>query len=173
MAFTTEFNPTVISNPYAANSRSVDAVPATTALFKRLTVDDQLAVLWFAYTEMGRSITPAAPGAARLQLAEGLLEQIKQMPHDDQLKVMRDLADNVNTPISRSYGVFSVNTKLAFWYQLAELMNQGFVVPMPAGYQLSGEGQEVLTAIKRLDIGQQITVLRNAVVGMGVDPLAD
>ncbi len=71
-------------------------------------------MLWYVYTEMGRSITPAAPVAARLQLAEAILNQIKQMPHTQQLEVMRDLAANRNTQISRSYGIWSANTKLAF-----------------------------------------------------------
>ena len=86
---------------------------------------------------------------------------------------MRDLASNKNTQISRSYGILSANTKLAFWYQLAQWMTQGFVVPMPVGYQLSSAGAQVIQAITQLDFGQQITVLRNAVVDMGVDPLAD
>lgn len=170
--FTTEFKPTVISNPYAFSGQLADAVPATTALFQRLSVDDQLAVLWYAYTELGRSITPAAPGAARLQLAEGLLEQIKSMSHADQLQVMRDLVNQVGTSITRSYGVFSPNTKLAFWYQLAEWMKAGFVVPMPPGHILSQDGEQVLEALKALEMGQQITVLRTIVVSMGVDPLA-
>ncbi|HEY9711084.1 MAG TPA: orange carotenoid protein N-terminal domain-containing protein, partial [Oculatellaceae cyanobacterium] len=128
---------------------------------------------WFAYTEIGRSITPAAPGAARLQLAEGLLNQIKQMSHAEQLQVMRDLTTNANTQISRSYGLLSVNTQLAFWYQLAELMKDGFVVPVPAGYRMSRDAEKAFETLQQLDFGQQITVLRNAVVDMGVDPLAD
>lgn len=172
MTYSTDFRLSIVSNPYLS-SNLADPVTATTAQFKQLTVDDQLAVLWYAYTEMGRSITPAAPGAARLQFAEGILAQIKKMAYDDQLQVMRDLASNANTPISRSYGVLSVNTKLAFWYQLGEMMVQGTVAPMPAGYQLSEAGRSVLEMIKQLDMGQQITVLRNTVVKMGVDPLAD
>ncbi|HEY9668646.1 MAG TPA: orange carotenoid protein N-terminal domain-containing protein [Coleofasciculaceae cyanobacterium] len=156
-----------------SSAQLVDAVPATTAQIKRLSVDDQLALLWFAYTEIGRSITPAAPGAARLQLAEGLLAQIKQMSHAEQLQVMRDLVTNTNTQISRSYGILSINTKLAFWFQLAELMKQGFIVPVPAGYQMSRDAEKAFETLKQLDFGQQITVLRNAVADMGVDPLAD
>lgn len=171
MTYTTEFTPSVISNPYLSGN-TTDTVSATTELFKRLSVDDKLAVLWYAYTEMGRSITPAAPGVARLQFAEGLLEQFKSMSYDGQLTAMRDLVNQVSTPITRAYGVLSVNTKLAFWYQLAEFMAQGIVVPMPSGYELSIAGQQMLDAIKALDMGQQITVLRNSVVNMGVDPLA-
>lgn len=144
-------------------------IPAAIALFDQLSVDDQLALLWYAYTEMGRTITPAAPGAARLQFAENLLKQIQQMSNDEQMQVMRDLATNADTPISRSYGAFSVNTKLGFWYQLAELMTQGLVAPIPTGYQMSSGVEAVLEAIKKLDPGQQITILRNTVIDMGFD----
>jgi Orange carotenoid protein, N-terminal/Nuclear transport factor 2 (NTF2) domain len=144
-------------------------IPATIALFDQLGVDDQLAYLWYAYTEMGKTITPAAPGAARLQLAESLLTQIKQMSRAEQTQVMRDLASRADTPISRSYGFFSVNTKLAFWYELGELMKQGVVAPIPEGYQMSPGVLYVLEETKRLDPGQQITVLRNTVVDMGFD----
>lgn len=144
-------------------------IPATIALFDQLGVDDQLAYLWYAYTEMGKTITPAAPGAARLQLAESLLTQIKQMSPEDQTKVMRDLANRADTPISRSYGFFSVNTKLAFWNELGELMKQGVVAPIPTGYQMTPGVRVVLEATQKLDPGQQITVLRNTVVNMGFD----
>lgn len=172
MTFTADSASFRFSNPYIAGVRSVDVVPAVTAQIQRLSVDDQLALLWYAYTEMGRSITPAAPGAARLQLAAGLLNQIRQASYGEQLQIMRDLATNANTAASRAYGVLSVNTKLAFWYQLAEWMTQGIVVPMPSDYQFSTPGQEALEALKQLDMGQQITVLRNVVSPMGVDPLA-
>jgi len=159
MTFTSDSASTRFSGAF--NYKTTDAIPATIAVFKALSIDDQLAVLWYAYTEMGRSITPAATGAARLQLAEGLLNQIKQM------------SAQRNTPISRAYGILSVNTKLAFWYELSELMVKGFVIPVPAGYQLSRDGSQVLETLKELDFGQQITVLRKVVSDMGVDPLAD
>jgi len=152
-------------------TRVADAVPNTTDKFNQLSVDDQLAFLWDAYTELGRSITPAAPGAANLQLMEGLLNQIRQMPPEEQMQVMRDLANRADTPISRSYGAFGVNAKLGFWYQLGEWMKQGLVTPMPSGYQMSSDVKAVLEAVQKLDGGQQITVLRNTVVDMGFEPL--
>jgi hypothetical protein len=173
MTFTSDSASTRFSGAFNYSNQIGDAVASTTAVFKALSVDDQLAVLWYAYTEMGRSITPAATGAARLQLAEGLLNQIKQMSHPEQLEAMRDLAAQRNTPISRAYGILSANTKLAFWYELSELMVKGFVIPVPAGYQLSRDGSQVLETLKGLDFGQQITVFRKVVSDMGVDPLAD
>jgi Orange carotenoid protein, N-terminal len=171
MTFTSDSASTRFSGTF--NYSTSDAISSTIAVFKALSVDDQLAVLWYAYTEMGRSITPAATGAARLQLAEGLLNQIKQMSYPEQLEVMRDLAAQRNSPVSRAYGILSVNTKLAFWYELSELMVRGFVIPVPVGYQLSRDGLQVLETLKELDFGQQITVLRKVVSDMGVDPLAD
>ncbi len=168
MTYTTDSALKYFSNPQLA-----DAVPATIALFKRLSVDDQLGLLWFAYTEIGRSITPAAPGAARLQFAEGLLNQIKQMSHSEQLQVMRDLINKVKNPISRSYGVLSNNTKLAFWYKLAEFMAEGAVVGVPRSYQMSTPAKNLLAALQNLEFSQQITVLRKVVADMGVDPFAN
>ncbi|MDJ0725268.1 MAG: orange carotenoid protein N-terminal domain-containing protein [Prochloraceae cyanobacterium] len=167
MTYTTDSALKYFSNPELA-----EAVPATISLFQRLNVDDQLGLLWFAYTEIGRSITPAAPGAARLQFAQGLLEQIQAMSHEQQLEVMRDLAKKLDTPISRAYGVLTNNTKLAFWYKLAELMEQGKVVPVPASYKMSTEAVNLLARIQNLDFSQQITVLRKVAADMGRDPFA-
>jgi hypothetical protein len=148
---------------------SADAVPATIARFTQLSAEDQLALIWFAYLEMGKTITIAAPGAANMQFAEGTLDQIRQMSFRDQSQVMCDLANRADTPISRTYATWSANIKLGFWYRLGQWMEQGFVAPIPDGYQLSANAAAVLQAIRSLDSGQQITVLRNAVVDMGFD----
>lgn len=152
------------------NTLVADAVPATIARFNQLSAEDQLALIWFAYTEMGKTITIAAPGAASMVLAEGLLNQIRQMPPQQQTQVMFDLANRADTPISRAYALFSPNIKLGFWYQLAQWMEERIVPPIPSDYQLSPAAEAVLQSIRELDAGQQITVLRSAVVDMGYDP---
>ncbi|MCT0200764.1 orange carotenoid-binding protein [Synechococcus sp. CS-1325] len=148
---------------------AADVVPATIARFDQLSAEDQLALIWYAYLEMGKTITIAAPGAARMQFAEPTLNQIRQMSFADQSQVMCDLANRVDTPVSRTYTVWSPNIKLGFWYKLGEWMEEGIVAPIPQGYQLSANAAAILDAIKRLEGGQQITVLRNAVVDMGFD----
>jgi Orange carotenoid protein, N-terminal/Nuclear transport factor 2 (NTF2) domain len=148
---------------------SADVVPATIARFTQLSDEDQLALIWFAYLEMGTTITIAAPGAASMQFAELAMNEIKAMSFADQTKVMCDLANRIDTPICRTYASWTANIKLGFWYQLGEWMNEGLVAPIPAGYQLSANAAAVLQAIRDLDSGQQITVLRNAVVDMGYD----
>lgn len=149
---------------------SADAVPATIARFNQLSAEDQLALVWFAYLAMGKTITIAAPGAANMALAERTMEDIKRMSAREQTQVMCDLANRADTPICRTYAVWSANIKLGFWYQLGQWMEQGIVAPIPENYRLSANASAVLKAIEDLDPGQQITVLRNCVVGMGYDP---
>ncbi|MDJ0725948.1 MAG: orange carotenoid-binding protein [Prochloraceae cyanobacterium] len=152
------------------NTLAADAVPATIARFAQLSAEDRLALIWFAYLEMGKTITIAAPGAANMQFAERTLAEIKQMSFKEQAQAMCDLTNRADKPICRTYSTWSPNIKLGFWYRLGEWMEQGIVAPIPEGYQLSANAAAVLQAIRELESGQQITVLRNAVVDMGFDP---
>jgi hypothetical protein len=151
------------------NTLAADAIPATTARFVQLSAEDQLALIWFAYLEMGQSITVAATGAANMQFAENTLEQLKKMTPLEQSQAMCDLANRADTEISRAYATWTPNIKLGFWYRLGEWMEQGFVAPIPEGYKLSANASAVLQSIRNLEAGQQITVLRNSVVDMGFD----
>lgn len=136
---------------------------------KGLSVDDQLGLLWVVYTKLGSSITPAAPGASGIEIAQGLFNQVKELPHQEQLQVQRDIAKKANTQISREYGSLSPETKLAFWYFLAQGMENGTIIPMPPDYQLPQAGKELLAQIEGLDFQQQIDFLRGAVLEMGAE----
>ena len=155
------------------DTRTADAVPAITARFKLLSAEDQLALIWFAYLEMGRTITVAAPGAARMAIAQPTLDEITAMNFNEQSRVMCDLAGKVEAPISKRYAFWSINVKLGFWYELGELMRQGKVAPIPEGYKLSSNANAVLESVKKVEQGQQISILRNFVVDMGFDPDTD
>lgn len=151
------------------NTLSADVVPATTVRFKQLSPEDQLAWIWFTYLEMGKTVTIAAPGAASMQLAELTLNEIKQMNFQQQAQAMCDLANHADTPICRTYAIWTQNIKLGFWYQLGQWMELGIVAPIPAGYKLSANASAVLETLKGLEPGQQITILRNSVIDMGYD----
>lgn len=152
------------------NTLSADAVPATIARFNQLSAEDQLALIWFAYLEMGKTITIAAPGAANMVFAEATLNEIQKMSAQQQTQVMCDLANHADTPLCRTYATWSPNIKLGFWYQLGQWMEKGIVAPIPEGYKLSANAAAVLQAIRELESGQQITVLRSTVVDLGFDP---
>ncbi len=135
-----------------------------------LNTDDQLALLWFVYTKLGKSITPAAPGASGSEIAQGLFNQVKELPHEQQLQVMREIVEKANTQLSRQYGALSPETKLAFWYFLAQGMESGTIIPMPPDYQFPEAGNVLLGQIENMDFQQQIDFLRGAVLVMGAEP---
>lgn len=136
-----------------------------------LEVDQQLAVFWFIYTEMGESITPAAPGAgtAAPEIAEGVFAQVKELSQDEQLELQRALITQKDTQISREYAALSDTTKLLFWYLLAQGMDNGTIIPMPAGYELPSDSQDVVEQIKQLSFEDQIALFRDFVSPMGFD----
>ncbi len=140
--------------------------------FQSLDVDEQLALFWFIYKEMGSSITPAAPGAstAGTEIAEGLFNQVKEMPHEQQLQLQRDLINKGDTEYTRMYGSMSETTKLLFWYRLAQGMENATIIPMPPDYKLSSQAEELLNQIKGLEFQQQITLFRDYVAPMGAEP---
>ena len=156
-------------NIFSSNTLSADAVPALTARFNQLSAEDQLAWIWFAYLEMGKTITVAAPGAANMQFAEPTIDAIKAMDFQEQSQIMCDLTNRADTPICRTYATWTPNIKLGFWFKLGELMEQGVVAPIPQGYKLSANASAVLSSLQGMDAGQQITVLRNTVLDMGFD----
>ncbi|MBD2055252.1 Red carotenoid-binding protein [Oculatella sp. FACHB-28] len=164
MTFTTESARSIFPD-----TKVSAVVPKTIEQFDKLKAEDQLALIWFAFTEMGKTITIAAPGAANMMFAQSTLDQIKQMSPAEQTQVMCDLTNHADTPICRTYGSFTMNIKLGFWNQLGEWMEKGLVAPIPQGYQLSSQANAVLKSIKNADPGQQITILRSTVVNMGFD----
>lgn len=140
--------------------------------FQKLDVDEQLALFYFIYKEMGDSITPAAPGASTVspEVAEGLFNQIKEMPHEQQLQFQRDLINKADTEYTRMYGSMSDTTKLLVWYRLSQGMDNGTIIPMPSDYKLSSQSEELFNQIKGIDFEQQITLFRDYVAPMGAEP---
>ncbi|MBD2018720.1 Orange carotenoid protein [Leptolyngbya sp. FACHB-36] len=140
--------------------------------FQSLDVDEQLALFYFIYKEMGHSITPAAPGASTVSptIAEALFNQVKDKSHEEQLQIQRDLIQRKNSLLAREYGALGDTTKLLFWYLLSQGMDNGTIIPLPPNYELSSEAKSLFEQIKGLDFSQQITLFRDYVAPMGVDP---
>ena len=140
--------------------------------FQSLDVDDQLGLFYFLYKEMGNSVTPAAPGASTVStdVAEGLFNQVKELSHDEQLQLQRDLINKADNQYTRMYGSMSDTTKLLFWYRLSQGMDEGTIIPMPSDYKLSSQSEELFNGIKGLEFEQQITLFRDYVGPMGAEP---
>lgn len=136
-----------------------------------LDVDEQLGLFYFIYKEMGKSVTPAAPGASTVgtDIAEGLYNQVKDMPHEQQLQLQRDLINKADNQYSRMYGSMSDTTKLLFWYRLSQGMDSATIIPMPSDYKLSPQAEELLNQVKGLAYEEQITLFRDYVSPMGAE----
>jgi hypothetical protein len=149
-----------------------NTAPELLQSFQSLDVDQQLAVFYFIYTEMGESVTPAAPNASTVSpaIAEGLLSQVKALSHQEQLQLQRDLLTGKSSALTREYGALSDTTKLLFWFMLAQGMDAGDIIPMPSDYQLSSEANQLFEQVKALDFQQQMTFFRDIVSPMGSEP---
>ena len=136
-----------------------------------LDVDEQLGLFYFIYKEMGGAVTPAAPGASTVStdIAEGLFNQVKELPHDQQLQLQRDLINNADSQYTRMYGSLSDTTKLLFWYRLSQGLDSAVIIPLPSDYKLSSQAEEVLNQVKGLAFEQQITLFRDYVGPMGAE----
>jgi hypothetical protein len=147
------------------------AIQQSVQALQGLNVDDQLGLFWFIYKEMGSSITPAAPGASTVSpdIAEGLFNQVKELSHEEQLQVQRDLINKADSVYSREYGSMGDTTKLLFWYRLAQGMDSATIIPVPPGYELSSQARELLDKVKGLGFQQQITLFRDYVSPMGAE----
>jgi hypothetical protein len=143
--------------------------PEVVEHFKALSTDQKLALLWCIYQEVGKSITPAAPGATKAspEIAEGLFQQVLVMSHDEQLQVQRDIIEGRDVLVSREYNALSDTTKLLFWYLLAQGMDRTDIIPMPDEYKLESPAEQCMRQLQALEFSQQITVLREFVSPMG------
>ncbi|MDY6901860.1 MAG: orange carotenoid protein N-terminal domain-containing protein [Cyanobacteriota bacterium] len=139
---------------------------------QKLDVDEQLALFYFIYKEMGDSITPAAPGASTVSpaVADGLFNQVKELSQEEQLQLQRDLINKADTVHTREYGGMSDTTKLLFWYRLAQGMDAHTIIPMPSNYEISSQSKEIIEKIKPLDFGVQMSLFRDYVAPMGSEP---
>lgn len=136
------------------------------AALRRLNVDDQLAVLWFIYTEMKDGITPTPSPSAGLEIAQAIVDNIQYMSREEQLQAQRNIIQGAGTEINRQYEALNTNGRLGVWYLLAQGMEKGTIVPMPPNYKLSSEAQKLLDAIKSVDFEQKTNFMLSAVSKM-------
>jgi hypothetical protein len=148
-----------------------NVAPEQVESFQALEVDQQLALFYFVYKEIGNSITPAAPGASTASpaIAEGLFNQVKDLSFEDQLQLQRDLIIGKDTPITREYAALSDTTKLLFWHLSAQGMDNDKIIPMPPEHKLSDQANQLFSQIQELSFERQMTFFRDIVSPMGFD----
>ena len=134
--------------------------------FEGLGTDAKLALLYFVYEKMGKSITPAAPAATEPELAPILLGDYYELSDDKQLAIQRQIVNREDTDYSRAYGALKENNQLMVWYAWAQGMGDT-VVDMPEGYEPTQAINDVLSQIEGLEFEAQISMLRTIASDMG------
>ncbi len=56
-----------------------DEISTVQATLNTLSTDEKLGLFWVIYENLGGAITPAAPGAARMEFTQGLFEKVKAL----------------------------------------------------------------------------------------------
>lgn len=155
------------SNPNLTETQPLSELGRKAAqAFGGLSVDDKLALLYYIYTKMGGSITPAEPEDADPELAPVLLGDFYGLSDDEQLAVMRDIVGSRDTEYSHAYGALKENNQLMVWFAWAQAMGDT-VVDLPSGYQASEVVNQALAQIEGLDFEEQMSLLREVAGNMG------
>jgi hypothetical protein len=133
--------------------------------FQSISDDDKLAVLWYLYRDIVKEqITPEPEREGEnLERTNSLIENIKGMSQEEQLKVQKDILTGNNREEFNTYKSYSSNQRLFFWYQLAVAMEEGSAVKFPNDYQLSSEAQQLVKSLETIGFDQQLTFIRDAV----------
>ncbi|MGF1513215.1 MAG: orange carotenoid protein N-terminal domain-containing protein [Elainellaceae cyanobacterium] len=134
--------------------------------FSAFGADEKLAILYYIYTKMGDSITPAAPEAADPDLAPLLMGDFYELSKDDQLAVMREIVNKTDTEYSRAYGALTENNQLVVWFAWAVGMGDT-VVGMPNDYSATDGMNRLIGDLEGMDFESQISVLRAIASDMG------
>lgn len=137
--------------------------------FQQFGVDDRLALMWYLYDTFGGAISQRDDtDTAGYDASEPLIPEIQQMLPDEQLQVMRDLLHGKETPITLSYSQLGSSDQMAFWYRLAQSMDNQAILQVPADYQLSPEAQAFLNGIKDSEFEKKVVFFRNVISRMGI-----
>ncbi|MBW4470582.1 MAG: hypothetical protein KME45_09275 [Stenomitos rutilans HA7619-LM2] len=138
--------------------------------FKQLSVDDQLAVLWYVYGFICSESGMKEPDGTAPDSPDELFGKAKGLSQDEQLQLMRDILKGTDTGTAREYQALTNNTKLAFWYQLAQGMERSEIIQAPSDYQPSSAVQSLVSVLKPIGFEQQFVFLRDALLSDGGTP---
>ena len=141
--------------------------------FQHFDADTQLALLWFIYDELKGSITPKGgpDNNTGFPIAQGIVNLLQQRSQEEQLQAQRAIVSGQQgSDIASAYGDLNSSNRLAFWYLLAQGMENGSIVNVPSNYRLSSEAQDFFNALKGIEFNDQITFMRNIVSAMGPEP---
>jgi hypothetical protein len=123
--------------------------------FETFDVDTQLALLWYGYLDIKDELHPAPPESVEVP-GKAVFDQIQDLSPQEQLQAQRELLQGGSSAISQTYKALSSNARLEVWLLLAQGMEEGTIIQVPADYQLPAEANEFTERIKPLELEQRI-----------------
>lgn len=135
--------------------------------FQKFDGDTQLALLWYGYLDIKDQLSPGTQPTVE-DAARAVFDQIRNLSPEEQLQAQRDIVNRVDSQYSRAYTALSSSGKLYLWLLLAQGIEEGSIIEVPASYELPQETNEFVESIKGLDFEQRLNFSRSAVMEMGV-----
>lgn len=132
-------------------------------LFHQASPDCQIVALWETYHTLGHAFGTVAPLALFSQAVQHLVQQVQQMPPEEQLEICRDILGYTDTRFAHAYRDLNPNMKLAFWHRLFQ---RGRNLPWDAVLQRANEQPDIYRLRARLDtmgLNERLHFLRQVV----------
>ncbi|PPS45066.1 orange carotenoid protein N-terminal domain-containing protein [Chroococcidiopsis sp. TS-821] len=164
-------------------SANTDVLNQSVKAFKQLDIDDRLAAMALIYQDVASAVPPEVGNASEVS---GLVAKIQELSQERQVDALRDLlpasrndqnettldpnpakaltelVSGENTVPTGEYGSMKTESKLAFWYQVAQKLGNG-VVGIPNDYNPSAKVTELLNSLRSLDTEQKLNFLTQVV----------
>lgn len=164
-------------------STNMDSINKSVAAFKQLDIDDRLAALALIYQDVASAVPANALSSS--SAVTGLVSKVQELSQERQVDALRDLLPATkndqnettldpnpskaltelvtggNTIPTHEYGTMPTESKLAFWYQVAQKLGNG-VVGIPSDYSPSAKVTELLSSLNSLDTEQKVSFLTQA-----------
>ncbi len=167
-------------------STNINPSQQAVSAFKRLEIDERLAVLGLLFTSVADTIPANVTDSLQAENAGELVTQVQNLSSEEQLSALRDLLpankndqDEVmldpnpskalaelthggNTIPTGEYGHLNPEAKLAFWYLLAQRLRTA-IMDLSSKNQPSQQATEVLNSLKSLNTNDLLSFLKAVV----------
>lgn len=135
-------------------------------LFFSYDTDTQLALLWYGYQDIKDELNPD-PAVSSDVPSKAFYDRIKDLSHEQQLQIQRELLSGGNSEFSREYTAMSSSGRMEVWLLLGQGMEDGSIIGFPSDYQLPQQTEEFTNAIAGNELEKRIDFMRSAVMEMG------
>ena len=133
--------------------------------FRSLREDDQLATLYAIFGGLGDERIENPDNNEETDSSLDFYNEIVSRSHDEQLQFMRDVLSGKDNDLTGQYNQLSNTTKVALWYRLGQGMEENVIVDVPAGYSLSDEAKEIVSAMNANSFEQSYIFMRDVLLG--------